>query len=223
MKKIFFVTGFICGALLFIWHTWQTVYVDIPRGGPGHIAAQALLMSLLFGTAFWFYRDSRSAASELNQHAAFELRLWGWFFAVLLIIQIVWGGITSGLHGGHVYNTFPKLNNNWIPPELWVMEPFYTNLIENASTTQWLHRIFGTLMGVTVFIMWIRSFQLNTSFTTLKWVIALFSIVLTQYAVGVFTLIYHVPTALGLLHQILTIVLSVVTAGLLHHLHQKPG
>ncbi len=220
MNKIIYVTGFICGALLFIWHTWQTVYVDIPRGGPIQIAVQALLISLFFGTAFWFYRETKSTGDELRD-AAFELRKWGWFFAGLLVIQILWGGITSGLHGGHVYNTFPKLNNNWIPPELWVMEPFYTNFIENASTTQWLHRIFGTLMGVTAIIIWIRSFQLKTSFTTLKWVIALFSIVLAQYAVGVFTLIYHVPPALGLLHQILTIILSVIIVGLLQHLHQK--
>lgn len=222
MKKGLYLLGFLASALLFIWHTWQTVYVEIPRGGPGQITAQALLISLFSGTAYWFYRDTKSAGGELNQHAATELRKWGWVFTVLLIIQILWGGLTSGLHGGHVYNTFPKLNNTWIPTELWVMEPFYINLIENASTTQWLHRVFGTLMGVTVIIMWIRTFQLDTSFTTLKWVIALFSVVLIQYAVGVFTLIYHVPPALGLLHQILTIALSVLTAGLLHHLHQKP-
>lgn len=219
MKKGLYVSGFVALFILCIWHTWQTVYVDIPRGGPFQIALQFLLINIIFAGSFWLFLDSKPAKHQPAAGAS-ELRRWGWFFMGLLLIQIIWGGITSGLHGGHVYNTFPKMNQNWLPPELWIMEPAYINLFENASTAQWLHRIFGTLLGVTAIIMWIRTFQLNTSKTTLKWMLAIFSVILLQYAVGVFTLIYHVPTPLALLHQILTILLTGVTVGLLHHLHQ---
>lgn len=213
-RKLIYIPGFTLFALLFIWHIWQTVYADIPRGGPLQISGQFLMISLLLGGSVWFWLDEkRSKSSSIPLPG--EFRIWAWAIIALLTIQIIWGGITSGLHGGHVYNTFPTMNRNWIPPELFIMEPFYINFIDNAATAQWIHRLFGTLLSFMVIILWIRSFMVTTSFKTKKWILGLFSLILLQYATGVFALIYHVPVPIGLLHQILTVALVGLAVGFL--------
>lgn len=216
MKKVISITGFILAGCLFIWHIWQTIYIDLPRGGPIQISGQFLIINLLFGGSLWLYLSSKDRVNNLLAGAN-ELRFWGFILLVILFIQIVWGGITSGLHGGHVYNTFPKMNQYWVPPELWIMEPLYTNMAENAATAQWMHRLFGFILVFLVVTMWFRSFRVSTTFTTKKWVFCLFAFMLLQFAIGVFALIYHVPVFLGLLHQILTVVLVGVTIGFLDY------
>lgn len=215
-KKLLYISGFTLFALLFIWHIWQAVYVDIPRGGPLQIAGQFLIICLLFGGSVWFWLDGKRTPPNPVAIPG-EFRIWAWAIIALLFIQVFWGGITSGLHGGHVYNTFPTMNRNWIPPELFIMEPFYINFIDNAATAQWMHRLFATVLGFMVIILWIRSFLVDTSFITKKWILGLFSLVLIQYATGVYALIFHVPTPVGLLHQILSVGLIGHAVGFLKH------
>ncbi len=213
-RKLMYVFGFTLFGLLFIWHIWQAVYADIPRGGPLQIAGQFLIICLLFGGSVWLWLDKkRYTLNSIGSPK--EFRIWVWAIIALIFIQIFWGGITSGLHSGHVYNTFPTMNRNWIPPELFIMEPFYINFIDNAATAQWMHRLFGTILSFMVIILWVRSFMVTTSFTTKKWILGLFSLVLVQYATGVYALIYHVPIPIGLLHQILTVGLVGLAVGVL--------
>ncbi|REL38858.1 hypothetical protein DYD21_02590 [Rhodohalobacter sp. SW132] len=220
LKKVPFITGFTLFAILLIWLIWQTVYPDIPRGGPLHISGQLLVLSGLLTVSMWLYLRSRPKTPLQMSHRT-EFQVWAWLILILILIQVFWGGITSGLHGGHVYNTFPKMNQNWIPPEILIMEPVRLNFIENAATAQWMHRVFGTVLGVLIVITWVRSFVAETPFTTKKWLLAIFALFLVQYALGVFALIYHVPPLMGLSHLLLSFLLIAVSTRLLYHVQSK--
>lgn len=37
---------------------------------------------------------------------------------------------------GHAYNSFPKMGDNWIPDDIFSMEPLMRNFFENTSTVQ---------------------------------------------------------------------------------------
>ena len=95
--------------------------------------------------------------------------------------------------------------DHWAPPELWVMEPVYYNFVENIVTVQWIHRVIGTLLGLLVIAIWIRTYTLKLSFQLKMWSLALFTGVLLQYLIGVFTLLFHVPLWLGVLHQVMAL------------------
>ena len=47
----------------------------------------------------------------------------------------------AGLDAGLVYNSFPKMADRWIPDDLWAQTPWYKNIFENPTTTQFNHRI----------------------------------------------------------------------------------
>jgi cytochrome c oxidase assembly protein subunit 15 len=53
------------------------------------------------------------------------------------------------------------------------------------------------------------------------WSLALFTVVLAQYLIGVFTLLLHVPVWLGVLHQAVAMILLGVLIGFIHHVGQS--
>jgi cytochrome c oxidase assembly protein subunit 15 len=137
-----------------------------------------------------------------------------------LVIQIIYGAFVANMQAGHVYNTFPKMYEYWAPPELWVIEPLILNFFDNIVTVQWVHRVFGTLIGILAIAIWVRSFLLDTTFITKKWSLSLLAIVLAQYLIGVFTLVFHVPIWLGVLHQAMALVLFGFIVAFLKTLNQ---
>lgn len=202
------------------WYMVQSGLVDVPRVSTYRLAAHLLLAFLIFGSCVWFALDLKSRRFEL-QRGAPELRNWLRLFLVLFLLQVLWGAFVAGLHAGHVYNTFPKMYQYWFPPELWVIEPFILDLFENIVTVQWLHRLLGTLLGLLGIVIWARSFQTETAFQTKKWSLILLAVLLGQYMLGVYTLLYHVPLWLGVAHQAAAMILLGVLLGFLHHL--KPS
>ncbi len=154
--------------------------------------------------------------SQSTSTLLIHLRWWLFAFMIILLLQIVWGAFVAGLNAGHVYNTFPKMNQFWIPPEAWLLEPFIQNLFENPAAVQWIHRLLGTLLLVMVIYIWARVMFSSVDHTLKWWGVALLGIVLLQYLLGVFTLLYHVPISLGVIHQAAAMLLFGVVIGFYH-------
>lgn len=200
------------------WYMVMSGLIDIPAVSHYRLAAHLTLAFAIFGSCLWFALDLRESHPDPGKGTS-ELKKWLYLFGFLLILQIVWGAFVAGLHAGHVYNTFPKMFQYWFPPELWISEPLLINFVENIVTVQWVHRVVGTLLALIVIAVWVRSYQLKTSFSTKMWALALFTAVLTQYMVGVFTLVLHVPVWLGVLHQAVAMILLGILIGFIHHVH----
>lgn len=54
------------------------------------------------------------------------------------------GAFVAGLDAGLVYNSFPKMGDNWIPDDILAFSPKLRNFTENPTTVQFDHRILGT-------------------------------------------------------------------------------
>ncbi|MEX0945218.1 MAG: COX15/CtaA family protein [Balneolaceae bacterium] len=199
------------------WYMVMSGLIDIPAVSHYRLAAHLSLAFIIFGTCLWFAMDLYEKKQYTIQGGS-ELKKWLYLFSFLLLIQIVWGAFVAGLNAGHIYNTFPKMYQYWLPPELWISEPLVINFFENIVTVQWMHRLVGSLLALIVIVLWIRSYQLKTDMPTKMWSLTLFSVVLLQYLIGVFTLIYHVPVWLGVLHQAVAMILVGILLGFFHHL-----
>ena len=203
------------------WFMVKSGLIDYPRVSHYRLAAHLILAFSIFGFCIWFARGLAPKKSERHSSHK-ELTKWLSIFIILLTFQIIWGAFVAGLQAGHVYNSFPKMYGYWTPPELWVMEPLFYNFLENIVTVQWIHRVVGTILGLTVISMWIRSFSLKPDHKTRMWNLALFSGVLIQYGIGVFTLIFHVPVWLGVFHQAMALILVGISISFFQYLTQKP-
>ena len=188
------------------WFMVQSGLIDIPAVSHYRLAVHLLLAFTIFGSCIWFAMDLSDQKREAL-HSLREMKTWLGIFLFFLILQITWGAFVAGMDAGHVYNTFPKMYQYWAPPELWIIEPLMLNFVENIVTVQWLHRVIGTILGIIVIVMWVRTYMLQMNFQVKMWSLALFTTVLAQYAIGVFTLVFHVPVWLGVLHQAMAAVL----------------
>lgn len=67
------------------------------------------------------------------------------------------GAFVAGLDAGLVYNSFPKMGDNWIPEDILAFSPTLRNFTENPTTVQFDHRIFGTTTLALATSLWLLS------------------------------------------------------------------
>jgi cytochrome c oxidase assembly protein subunit 15 len=184
------------------------------------LAVHLGLAFVILGLIAWFvYLLGRPAAALLQARRGREAPLAA-FAAVtagLAFVQILLGALVAGTDAGFSHNTWPLMDGAWVPSGLFVMSPWWANLFENVLTVQFNHRMAGYalagLAALNVWLVWRSSGappELRTSAGLLL------AAVLAQIALGVWTLLAHVPIGLGLLHQAGALV---VLALALRHVH----
>jgi cytochrome c oxidase assembly protein subunit 15 len=81
------------------------------------------------------------------------------------------------------------------------MEPWYLNLFENALTVQFNHRLAAYLLVGAVAWHMVGLLRGSDDPRARRSGVVLFAAMLAQAALGIWTLLAHVPLALGLAHQ----------------------
>ena len=91
-----------------------------------------------------------------TQPAAPALRHGGNWLLGVMFLQILTGGLVAGLDAGFIYNSFPMMNEFWLPPELWDLSPFWVNMLENIVTVQFDHRMGAYVCAILILWLWWR-------------------------------------------------------------------
>ena len=136
--------------------------------------------------------------------------------AVSVFATIVMGAFVAGLKAGHVYPTFPKMGAFWAPPGMFEASPWWANLFENPVTAQFTHRVLALASAVLVAAAWVASLRSGCPRGVRIWAGASLAAVALQAALGIATLLHHVPVPLAAGHQAGAIVLLTCVAGLYH-------
>lgn len=172
-----------------------------------HLIAALTLLIFIYNTLLEVKYGARSRLKTPFKWSYFYV------FFVLLGIQIAYGAFVAGLKAGKMYNTFPKIGNNWLPGEL--SFEYQTKgilfLFESPSMVQVIHRwvaIVVLLVGVAFSRYLLRlsldKFQKNNA------LLLLFTLI-SQVILGVFTLLNAVPVLLGVVHQFVAIFLVLIS------------
>ncbi|WP_141735866.1 COX15/CtaA family protein [Oligoflexus tunisiensis] len=200
------------------WWMVKSGLVDRPSVSHFRLAAHLLLALFLMCFLYWVAMDLRAPLRRhLNQS---RLRPLSIAFLGLVSLQIFYGALTAGLHAGHMYNTFPTMNGLWIPQGIGSMGPVL-DFLENPVTVQFVHRCLGWLVLFSAVGLYVMSRKEDYLSARQKWSFqALLVMVLVQFALGVFTLLYRVPVALGSLHQIGACILLLLTVNAVHAMRE---
>ena len=80
-----------------------------------------------------------------------KIRKLGIANGLLVATTILSGAYVAGNDAGRAYNSFPMMNDHWIPPEILELTPIWKNFFENTCTVQFDHRILAltTLASIT--------------------------------------------------------------------------
>jgi len=129
-------------------------------------------------------------------------------------LTIVSGALVAGNDAGRAYNTFPKMDDEWIPSEIVELSPWYRNFKENTAMVQFNHRILGVSTAVAAFGLVGLSLASPgkakaAAFITPQvraGVYAIGTTALGQTLLGITTLLQYVPLSLAAAHQVGSIV-----------------
>ncbi|XP_014240856.1 cytochrome c oxidase assembly protein COX15 homolog isoform X2 [Cimex lectularius] len=118
-----------------------------------------------------------------------------------VFLTAISGVFVAGLDAGLVYNSFPKMGDNWVPKEILVYEPVMTNFTENPSTVQFDHRVLGITTLSLISGLWLLSRRRQLPKRAHRAANALMAMGWLQVTLGITTLLHYVPISLASLHQ----------------------
>ena len=192
-----FVLGGLQGAMG--WYMVASGLVDEPRVSHLRLTAHLGLAFLIFGAMLWVAFDllfPERVAPRTPGLARFAGAVAG-----LVFLQVLAGGLVAGIRAGKAYNTFPLMNGHLVPPETFLLEPWWLNFFNNMATVQLDHRLLAwLLLGLVPWLWW----RVRRSVPTRRARIAahlLLGTLAVQFTLGVWTLLAAVPVALGAAHQ----------------------
>ncbi len=193
---------FVLGGLqgLLGWYMVKSGLVDNPHVSQYRLTAHLGLAVLIYAwmlhiaIGLWFGRAYSGAVPPRLKQAAGLL-------TGLIFITILSGGFVAGLKAGHAYNTFPLMDGHWIPQVMFMQEPLWRNFFENIATVQFDHRLLALLVFLSVSILWLASLRQQLPPQIRTGLHLLMVTAVLQVALGISTLLLHVPVPLAATHQ----------------------
>lgn len=185
------------------------------------LAAHLISAFTVFGFTFWYALDLfYPKASQQTDSTKKIIKLTNITFG-FIVLQIIYGAFVAGLRAGLFYNTFPKMGEVYFPDTITSFEPFWKNLLENPSGVQFIHRYVAYIVFIMVVYVWMYSS--NDTITPLQRKAAntMLTIVVIQFLLGVFTVLYAVPVSLGVIHQTGAFALFTSTLFFMHSLRKE--
>ena len=204
------------------WFMVKSGLVKNPDVSHYRLAAHLITAFAVFGYIFWVVLNLvYPPEKNISTNTVNSIRkISKWLFAVV-ILQIIYGAFVAGLNAGLIYNTFPKMGTEWIPESVTALNPFWKNFIEGLAGVQFTHRYLAYTIVVLVFTIWYKGTKITLTERQQQAITLLVMIVLIQFLLGMFTLLYSVPLVLGVLHQTGAFVLFSSAIYLLHSIKKN--
>jgi heme a synthase len=121
------------------------------------------------------------------------------FILVLIIIQIIFGAFLAGLDGGLIYNSWPDMNGSFFPNDVKFKDIINSQLFNNPSIVQFLHRSLAYLL---LFLILILNYLFYKKKIQNKNIIFFDIAIIIQFFLGIITLISGVEIKYASLHQL---------------------
>jgi len=191
-----FVLGGLQGAVG--WWMVASGLVDRPDVAHDRLATHLGLALVIYAALLWTALDMRSLAAPASEAQAARPTRWIAPFLVLLFAQILFGAFVAGLNGGYAFNTWPLMGDRLMPayvPQtighgLW-------NLVDDPVVTQFVHRSLAVAVALFALHVAAKLWRRGAGAPAL----ALGTMVVVQFSLGVATLLSGVHIVLGVAHQ----------------------
>jgi cytochrome c oxidase assembly protein subunit 15 len=201
LNKCFVLLGM--GALqgFFGWFMVKSGLIDNPDVSHFRLSLHLTFAFITFAYTLWvaldlMYPQKKQVIISLRKIARITF-----FF---LLLQIIYGGFVAGLNAGLIHNHWPMMNDGKFIHESVFIEQknVLLNLTEGKSGVQFVHRTLAYIVVFLIGLLYFKSRKNNLNQSQNKGIHWLLALVVVQFFLGVFTLLYGVPLWLGLTHQV---------------------
>ncbi len=171
---------------------------------------------LLFCLVLWTYFYGRDP--DRKRFSSTGMRTWVIWLGVVLFVQLLLGGVMSGMKAGLFYPTWPDMNGQWIPSLLLSSENWTSDAIAQYDTlplmpalVQLLHRLTAYVLAIMAAVFVWRAIKLDMPQFARMGVAAFGVATAVQVLLGILTVINcvgRIPLWLGVMHQAGAVVLA---------------
>jgi cytochrome c oxidase assembly protein subunit 15 len=215
-----FVLGALQGGMG--WYMVKSGLVDNPHVSQYRLTAHLGLAFAIYAAMFWVAMDLLHPPHTLpaNDRLA-GLRRFSVGLSTLIFIMVLSGGFVAGIRAGLAYNTFPLMDGHVVPPEIFMLEPWYRNFFDNMATVQFDHRLIAWTLAVLVPLFWFKSRNAPLSGSARLACNLLLIMLAVQISLGISTLLLVVPLPLAAAHQAGALLLFTAALWVSHELHRQ--
>ena len=205
------------------WYMVASGLVDEPNVSQYRLTAHLGIAFLIFGAITWtamsvLYPSKTNLSVPVRSMYKTSVAV-----SATLFLMVLSGGFVAGLQAGLIYNTLPLMGNSFIPPNLFALTPFWTNFFDNMTTVQFDHRIIAYILAIMIPIFWFKLRRRDVSNRTKTLSNLLLGLLALQIVLGITTLIYHVPTVLGVAHQAIGSLLLITSLAVTQSIISRRG
>jgi len=184
------------------WYMVKSGLVDNPRVSQYRLTAHLSLAFVIYAAMFHVALGLLFPTGTLHKdNRLHSLHRFSQVLIGLIFLMVLSGGFVAGIRAGLAYNTFPLMNGHFIPPEIFMLEPWYRNFFDNMATVQFDHRMIAWILAILVPIFWFKSQQLALPSSTHLACNLLLFMLIVQISLGIATLLMLVPLPLAAAHQ----------------------
>ena len=184
------------------WYMVKSGLIDDARVSQYRLTAHLSLAFLIFIAMMWVALGLWNERARITTNNALKkLQRTGFWLALLVFYMVITGGFVAGIRAGKAYNTFPLMNGHVLPPESFIIEPWYLNFFNNMALVQFDHRLGAWLLAFLVPWFCLKIWKARVSRGASLAAGALLVALATQITLGITTLLLAVPVALGAAHQ----------------------
>ena len=157
-----------------------------------HLGVAFLIYALLFWTALGLV-SSRTQAAPPER-----VRRLAWAALAMVSVTVMAGALVAGTKAGLIYNTFPLMGGQLVPPDYAALQPFLLNVFENPAAVQFNHRLVAISTVVFLGVFW---WITRRDPALARPATVMFALGCLQAAIGIWTVLLVVPLPLGVAHQ----------------------
>lgn len=184
------------------WYMVKSGLVDNPHVSQYRLTAHLGLAFIIYGAMFHVAMKLLLPIRTLHKdNKLHSLYRFSQVLIGLIFLMILSGGLVAGIRAGQAYNTFPLMNGHFIPPEIFMIEPWYRNFFDNIATVQFDHRLIAWVLAILIPVFWFKSRQLILSNSTHLACSLFLLMLIVQISLGIATLLMMVPLSLAASHQ----------------------
>jgi cytochrome c oxidase assembly protein subunit 15 len=178
------------------------------------LAIHLNLALILFSSIYWYLLNFVNFSNKYffnfsNRNNFIKI------FILIIFLQITLGAFVSGLDAGEIYQTWPLMNNNYLPDDTDFKAIRLSNIFYNHSLIQFLHRNTAYIIFVYSALISINVFYNKKKYLYTPLFFLLF-MVFMQISLGIMTLISGLNIVHASMHQISTIFLLVSSINFYH-------
>jgi cytochrome c oxidase assembly protein subunit 15 len=188
------------------WLMVQSGLTNRVNVAPAMLAAHLTMALFLLSALVWTALDLRQLARNVRTRPA-RLRPFAALVLMLLFVQIFFGAITAGLRAGHVSNTWPLMNDHFVPDGISWAGSYWMTLTSDPYLIHFLHRWWAWVVVAALILLSREVKRAGGRGVS----IAIHSAFGTQILLGIATVMTGVSLPLAVLHQAVGVLLLIAT------------